>query len=71
MSEALDLFCRYGFEKYQVIRIYAEPYASNLASGRVLEKAGFTLEGRLKYSVYKEGEVLDQLMYARINPHYL
>lgn len=71
MSEAVDLFCRFGFETFQLIRIFAEPYAINHASGRVLEKAGFTLEGRLKCSVVKDGKVLDQLMYARINPDYL
>ena len=32
----------------------------------MLEKAGFALEGRLRSSVIKDGEVLDQLLYARI-----
>jgi len=32
----------------------------------VLEKAGFTCEGRLRKAVIKDGRVLDQLMYARI-----
>jgi RimJ/RimL family protein N-acetyltransferase len=31
----------------------------------VLEKAGFTFEGRLKNDVVKDGEVLDSLLYAR------
>jgi RimJ/RimL family protein N-acetyltransferase len=45
-------------------RIYALPFARNSASCRVLEKAGYVCEGRLRRSVIKEGEVLDQLLYA-------
>jgi [ribosomal protein S5]-alanine N-acetyltransferase len=68
MSEAVALFCDFGFETYGLNRIYAEPYASNLASGRILEKAGFVLEGRLKCSVVKDGQILDQFLFAKINP---
>jgi RimJ/RimL family protein N-acetyltransferase len=31
----------------------------------VLEKAGFSLEGRLKNNVLKDGKLLDSLLYAR------
>jgi RimJ/RimL family protein N-acetyltransferase len=47
--------------------IYAEQYASNANSCKVLEKAGFVREGRLRSSVIKDGQVLDQLLYARIS----
>ena len=43
MSEAVAKFADYGFEQFGLLRIYAEPYAHNAASGRVLEKAGFVL----------------------------
>ena len=46
-------------------RISAEAFANNPASARVLEKAGFTFEGRLKNNVMKDGQVLDSLLYAR------
>ncbi len=36
--------------------IHAEPYARNMGSRRVLEKAGFTLVGTLRQRVYKCGE---------------
>jgi RimJ/RimL family protein N-acetyltransferase len=45
-------------------RLYALPFAWNAASARVLEKAGWRLEGRLRQSAIKDGEVTDQLMYA-------
>jgi ribosomal-protein-alanine N-acetyltransferase len=32
----------------------------------VLEKAGYTLEGRLRRHVYKDGQVIDSLLYARL-----
>jgi RimJ/RimL family protein N-acetyltransferase len=44
--------------------LYAVPLAWNPASARVLEKAGYRLEGRMRQSAIKDGEVLDQLLYA-------
>ena len=40
------------------------PYATNAASARVLEKAGYIREGTLRRSAIKDGQVLDQWMYA-------
>lgn len=51
-----------------MLRIYAEPYAGNRGSARVLEKAGFAYEGCLRANVYKNGQVRDQLI-AKLNPH--
>jgi RimJ/RimL family protein N-acetyltransferase len=36
----------------------------NRASARVLEKAGYEFEGRMRKSVTKDGQTIDQLMYA-------
>jgi RimJ/RimL family protein N-acetyltransferase len=66
MSEAATRFTDAAFVAFGLVRIHAEPYATNSGSCRVLEKAGFTLEGRLKASVFKDGKILDQLMYAKI-----
>ena len=65
MTEAVAAFTDFCFEEFQLRRIYAEPFANNPASARVLEKAGFTFEGRLKNNVLKDGELLDSLLYAR------
>ena len=65
MSEAVAAFTDFCFENFQLRRIYAEPFANNPASARVLEKAGFAFEGRLKNNVLKEGKLLDSLLYAR------
>jgi ribosomal-protein-alanine N-acetyltransferase len=45
-------------------RLWAVPFATNVASARVLEKAGYAREGTLRQSAIKDGRVLDQLMYA-------
>jgi len=65
ITEAVAVFADFCFEEFQLRRIYAEPFANNPASARVLEKAGFALEGRLKNNVIKDGKVLDSLLYAR------
>jgi ribosomal-protein-alanine N-acetyltransferase len=65
MTEAVSEFVNYCFKKFPLHRIYAEAYANNPASARVLEKARFVLEGRLRKNVVKDGEVLDSLLYAR------
>jgi RimJ/RimL family protein N-acetyltransferase len=45
-------------------RLFAVPFALNAASVRVLEKAGYAFEGRLRQSAIKDGIVVDQLLYA-------
>src|SRR5262249_3749477 len=65
MTEAVAAFTDFCFENFQLRRIYAEPFANNRASARVLEKAGFAFEGRLKHNVLKDGNLLDSLLYAR------
>lgn len=64
MTEAVRQICQHVFDKSDIIRIYAEPFASNTASCRVLEKAGFQCEGTLRSNAVKNGEVLDMMMYS-------
>ena len=67
MTEAVIRFTEYSFDKFKLHRIYAEPYVSNPASAKVLEKAGYTLEGTLHANVFKDGSVLDQRLFARVS----
>lgn len=66
MTEAVTRFVDFAFEHYGLVRIYAEPYATNSPSCRVLQKAGFVLEGRMRKSVIKDGRLLDQFLYAKV-----
>ncbi len=66
MTRAVRKMLDYAFDRFPLYRIYAEPYTTNPASARVLEKAGFHREGILRSSVFKDGRVLDQWLYAKI-----
>jgi RimJ/RimL family protein N-acetyltransferase len=65
MTEAVTTVTDFCFENLPLRRISAEVFANNPASARVLEKAGFTFEGR-KNDVLKDGKLLDSLLYARL-----
>ena len=69
-TEALKLVTGYCFGSEHLLRCFAVPFASNVASVRVLEKAGYTLEGILRSSSVKAGRPRDQAMYSRINPEW-
>lgn len=64
MSEAVRAFTEYAFATFDLCRIFAGVFETNPASARVLEKAGYLLEGRMRRSVLKDGKMLDQLLYA-------
>lgn len=65
MTGAVRVLVEHAFNHLRLVRVSAEPYASNRASVRVLEKAGFQYEGCLKDSAFKNGKIRDQLAYAR------
>lgn len=65
-TEALVAVTEHAFANYDLCRLYAHVFEWNAASARVLEKAGYEFEGRLKKSVTKDGHTIDQLMYAAI-----
>ena len=66
MSEAVAGFVGWAFGHFELARIHASVYAHNLASARVLTKAGFELEGRLRACYFKEGGFIDGLLYAKV-----
>lgn len=66
MTRAVQEACRRVFAKTDILRIFAEPFAYNTASCRVLEKAGFQLEGTLRSNAVKNRRVLDMKMYALV-----
>ena len=56
--------CEYVVDKSGIIRIYVEPFAYNIASCRVLEKAGFQYERTLRSNAVKNGKVIDMKRYS-------
>lgn len=65
-TQAVKLICEYVFANTDILRIFAEPFAFNAASCRVLEKCGFECEGVLRSNAVKCGKVLDMKMYSLI-----
>lgn len=63
---ALRAVSEYAFATFDLRRIQATVYEWNPASARVLEKAGYEFEGRLRNHVVKAGRVGDVLMYAKL-----
>ncbi len=56
MSEAVVALSKWAFTELRLIRLHAAVYARNPASARVLEKAGYEFEGRMRARYFKYGE---------------
>ena len=66
MTEAVKQMAAYAFNSFPVSKLYAPVYEYNLASMKVLEKAGFEKEGVLKKAAIKNGSVIDLHYYGLI-----
>jgi ribosomal-protein-alanine N-acetyltransferase len=64
VSKAIKQIIQFGFSTFDIERIFARPYGTNVASQKILEKNNFLLEGRYNNILYKNGEYLDELIYA-------
>jgi RimJ/RimL family protein N-acetyltransferase len=65
-TEALRAFTRHVFETTDLVRLQATVLGWNRASMRVLEKAGYTRDGHLPQSLFKDGEQVDSVLYGRV-----
>jgi ribosomal-protein-alanine N-acetyltransferase len=63
-TEAAAAMMRFGFETLSLNRIYANHFARNPASGRVLEKIGMRHEGTLRQHLKKWDEYIDLECYG-------
>ncbi len=66
MTGAVRGFTEYAFGAFELCRIFAVVFEWNSASRRVLEKAGYELEGRMRRAAVKDGQVIDQFLYATV-----
>jgi [ribosomal protein S5]-alanine N-acetyltransferase len=67
-TRAVNLIVDYGFSNLGLARIHTGVYEYNPASQRVLEKCGFVREGIFRKSIYKDGELWDEIRYAILRP---
>lgn len=64
ITRAIQQTIDYGFSTFDITRIFARPYGFNLASQRVLEKAGMKKEAVLKNTLFKNGAYCDEVIYS-------
>jgi RimJ/RimL family protein N-acetyltransferase len=63
-SEAIRLVLRYYFQERRYQKVNAEVYSFNEPSMRLHERLGFTLEGRLRRTIFTRGQYFDALSYG-------
>lgn len=63
-TKAIIKMVDHGLMNFDITRIFARPFGTNAASQRVLEKTGFKLEARFEKTLFKNGEFIDELIYA-------
>ncbi|MCR8842437.1 GNAT family N-acetyltransferase [Paenibacillus sp. SC116] len=66
-TEATKAVIAFAFSEKQYHKVYARFFASNPASGRVMQKVGMLEEGRLAQHVYKENKYEDLIHYGILN----
>ncbi|HRF75726.1 MAG TPA: GNAT family protein [Chitinophagales bacterium] len=64
ISRAIVLMLKFAFDTYDITRVYARPFGTNIGSQKVLEKLGFQLEARIKNNIFKNGQFDDELIYG-------
>jgi [ribosomal protein S5]-alanine N-acetyltransferase len=64
ISNAIKQMVDFAFTTFDIERVYAKPFGTNIASQKVLQKNNFVLEGRFEKVLFKNGEYLDELVYA-------
>ena len=64
VTEAVRALTTWAFDHFDLASIYAGVMEWNPASTRVLEKAGYKFEARLRKAMIKEGVVMDELVYS-------
>jgi RimJ/RimL family protein N-acetyltransferase len=69
-TRAIKAATSYAFNGFDIVRVYAEPFADNPGSRKALEKAGFNLEATLKRNVIKNGIIKDSCIYSVLREEF-
>lgn len=64
MTAVVKAVTEYAMREHELARVYATPFSWNTASMRVLEKAGYVLEGVMARGALKDGKIVDEHLYA-------
>ncbi len=69
-TEAARLLVDYGFNQLNLHRISLQVYSNNPRAIRAYEKAGFTREGTMRESYFRNGRYYDTLIMAILNAEW-
>ena len=69
-TKALKAMIKYSFDTFDIIRIFAHVFESNIASIRVMTRCGFSEEARLKNAVIKNNKIQDCIIYSILKSDY-
>jgi RimJ/RimL family protein N-acetyltransferase len=64
MTKAIQQIINFAFSTFEINRVFARPFGNNPGSQKILEKNGFILEARFDKTLIKNGQLLDELIYA-------
>jgi RimJ/RimL family protein N-acetyltransferase len=66
MTNVVGKVAPYALARFGLVRLVSPVFAWNPASMRVLEKCQFVREGVARSSIFKDGELIDEVIYARV-----
>ncbi len=64
ISSAVKQTIDFAFATYDIDRVFARPFGTNIPSQKILEKNNFSIEGKFEKVLIKDGILLDELVYA-------
>jgi [ribosomal protein S5]-alanine N-acetyltransferase len=70
MTKAVKAATAYAFSQFDIVRVYAETFADNPGSRRILEKAGYTCEAVIKKNIFKNGIIKDSCIYSVLKEEF-
>jgi len=63
-SEVVKQIIPIAFDKFEITRLFARPFHTNIASQRVLKKNGFIFEAEFAESIFKNGEFYNEMIFG-------
>ena len=69
-TEGVSLILNFGFNTLELERIYARVMYPNVPSINLLRKIGFTFEGKLRHTMFRENQWMDDLCYSMLRSEY-
>lgn len=70
MTEAARTLIQFGFKKMDLVRIQARCFSENIASERVMEKAGMSYEGTIRKAMYIKDKHHDLKLYSILKDEF-